>query len=664
MTSKRGYLGFWLLPRSLLVLWAATNLLVAPAQAAAGHFPAAALADLSLEELGNIRITSVSKRPEPLADAAASVYIITAEDIRRSGFRTLPDALRLAPNLHVAQDSAWEYYISARGFNGSPSIGPNKILALIDGRPIYSPLFSGVMWESQDVMLEDVERIEVISGPAGTLWGMNAMNGVINVITRSSGDTQGSLVSLNHGNRGSGLAFRHGGTLGEDGYFRLYGKTFDRKHTTGETGLPIDDDWYSSQVGFRADWHGTRNSVSLQGNAFRGSVEQQPPGIISSPNFAFALGDLPYSGVNLVGHWNRWLDGGSNLSLKAYYARFKQDYPPFFDQELDVAETEFQHTLPRLGRHAAVWGASYRYVWDRITNSPAIAFLPPHVDQKWVSVFAQDEITLPSDLRLTLGARMENHPYIGWEWLPNARLAWKPGANHLIWTAASRAARGPTRFDHDLYFPGRETPGDIPFGIMGGPNTRAEIAKVFEIGYRGQPTPALSYSVTAFHTVYDHLRTMVVAPDGQSAVMTNDMRGRATGIEMWGAWQIHARWRLSAGYTALREQFRLKAGGQNPDEPKATGGNNPAHTWQVRSTFLIADDRELSLGLRRVAGLPNQEVPSYTAIDARFAWRLRPNLELSVSGHNIFGTDHAEYEAPQFRGRIPTQVFAKLVWRH
>ena len=427
------------------------------------------LIDMSLEELGNIQVTSVSKRPESLADAAASLFIITAEDIRRSGFRTLPDVLRLAPNLQVAQDTAWGYYISARGLNSFSPMGPNKILALIDGRPVYSPLYSGVLWEMQDVMLEDVERIEVISGPAGTLWGINAVNGVINIITRPAGQTQGALVALEHGNRGSNTAFRYGGTLGAGGNFRVYGKYLDRKPFSGEDGNRINDAWRTSQAGFRADWNSPWQSVSVQGNAYSGSAAQPAPGVITSPRFKFVLDDITYSGLNLSRRWDRYLDDGSSLSLKANYDQNKRDTPPFFAQSLDLINVDFQHTLHPQGRHAAVWGVNFRYSWDRMTNSPAIAFLPPDLNQKWASLFAQDEISLSDELRLTLGARMEHHPYVGNEFLPNARLAWKPASDHLLWGAISRAVRGPTRFDHDVFFPGRETPGDPPFRDHGRP---------------------------------------------------------------------------------------------------------------------------------------------------------------------------------------------------
>jgi iron complex outermembrane receptor protein len=625
------------------------------AQAASPADVIAAYADMTLEELGNIEIISVSKRPERLADAAGSVFVITSDDIRRAGATSLPEALRLAPNLHVAQVSASGYAISARGSNGSNNSAPNKLLVLIDGRSVYTPLFSGVFWDVQDVLLEDIERIEVVSGPGGTLWGINAVNGVINVITKTAAETQGGLVSARAGNRGRGAAFRYGTTAGGGGHYRVYGKYDRHDHLATDAGSATDDAWHKTQVGFRADWDERGRQLMLQGNAYSARVGQPQPGSLSVSGTDLALGTISASGVNLTARWTHTLDNGSSITWQAYYDRTEREVPPTFTETLDIADLQFQHSLRTIGRHALTWGANLRYGQDRVDNTSAIiAFLPEREDQTWSSVFVQDDIRLREDLRLTLGARVERNPYTGNELLPNARLAWKVAPDHLLWGAASRAARGPSRLDADAF-----VPRDAPFILRGGPRVRSEVATVSEIGYRGQPRSDFTYSVTTFHTRYDHLRTQEIDATGTFLTFANEMEGETTGVEMWGTYQVLPRWRVSAGYTAMRDRLRLKAGSNDVAGPQSVG-KNPAHTWQLRSGLNFAEDMELDLGLRHVAALTYPDVPSYTAFDARLGWQVRRNLEVALTGLNLLGSDHAEYGPIDTRSRIPRQVFLQL----
>ncbi len=614
-------------------------------------------ADMTLEELGNIKVTSVSKKPESLADAAASVFVITAEDIRRSGVTSLAEALRLAPNLHVARVHGSGYSVTARGLNGSTTSAPNKLLVLIDGRSVYSPLFSGVFWDVQDVMLEDVERIEVISGPGGTLWGINAVNGVINVITRSAQDTGGTLVAAHAGNFNTGASFRYGAAA-TGGSYRVYGKYSAYDHLFKADGSAVDDDWHRSQIGFRADWERSGEQFMLQGNAYRGRFGQPEPGAISVSGTNLELGTVETSGVNLTGRWEHPLDDGARLSLQAYYDRTVRTIPPTLDDTLDTFDLQFQHSLAPIGRHALTWGASYRYGRDRTKNtSPVFAFLPEDVHQDWSSLFAQDEMSFRGDLRLTLGARIERNPYTGTEFLPNARLAWKPAPDHLLWTAVSRTVRGPSRLDADSHIP--RSP---PFLLDGGPEIRSEVAKVAELGYRGQPTPDLSFSVTAFHSDFDHLRTTEIASSGTFIFFANKMEGTTTGIEMWGSWQALPEWRLSAGYTAMRDRMRLKPG-SNDSTATSSAGKTPANTWQLRSALTVAENRDLDIAVRHVAALFSPDVPAYTAVDVRFGWRLQPNLELSLTAQNLLDADHGEYGSIDTRSRIPRSVFIDVRWQ-
>ncbi len=451
------------------------------------------LARMSLEELGSILVTSVSKKPEHLNNAAASIYVITRDDIRHSGATSLPEALRLAPNVQVAQVSASGYAISARGYNGSAA---NKLLVLIDGRSIYTPLFSGVFWDAQDVILEDVERIEVISGPGGTLWGVNAVNGVINIITRSAKDTQGGLAAAGSGNQESDVSLRYGGALGPEGNYRLYAKTFDRDNTELADGSAVNDGWHRSQLGFRADWGGAGDRFSAQGNAYRGTEAQPAPGEISVTGFNIPLGDVSISGSNLTARWDHQTADGSDLSVFGYLDRTKRDVVPTYADMLDIADLQIQQSLRTIGMHALTWGAEYRYGMDNLINSRYVAFLPTKLNQTWASLFAQDEMALRDNLQLSLGARIERNDYTGNEFLPNARLAWKLDSDNLLWSAISRTVRAPSRLDHDTFVPA--TP---PYLLAGGPDVVSEVAKVFEIGYRCQPSANFSYSAAVFHTV-------------------------------------------------------------------------------------------------------------------------------------------------------------------
>lgn len=611
------------------------------------------LADLSLEELVNVEITSVSKRAAPLTDAPASVFLITQDDIRRSGARSLPEALRLAPNLQVARANASTYAISARGFNNSAG---NKLLVLIDGRSVYSPLFSGVFWDVQDVMLEDVERIEVISGPGGTLWGTNAVNGVINVITRSAKDTHGGLVMAGTGSHETSGAVRHGGDIGPVGHYRVYAKYFDRDPTSEIDGSARDDAWHKGQVGFRADWGHEGDRFSVHGNAYRGSEGQPAPGTLAT-GAVYEPGRISLSGANLTARWNHRLEGGSTLMLQAYYDRTERTVPPTFAETLDVVDLQLQHSMRPMGKHTLTWGAGYRYGMDRVTNSEYIAFLPADFNQAWASLFAQDEIVLDENLRLTLGARLERNDYTGNEFLPNARLAWKLAPDHLLWTAASRAVRAPSRLDRDTFIP-----ASPPYLLAGGTGMRSEIATVYEVGYRGRPARRVSYSVTAFHADYDHLRSQEIDSSGTFLFFGNKMEGTTRGLEMWATYQAAQNWRLSGGATLLDADLRRKPGSTDSVGSRAQG-NDPGYQWLLRSTLDLTPRHEMDITLRRVGALPNPAISAYTAVDARLGWRINKNVELSMALQNLIGDAHPEFAQLNVQSEYGRSVFLELLWR-
>jgi iron complex outermembrane receptor protein len=612
-------------------------------------------ADLSIEELANIDVTSVSRRPERLQDAPASVFVITADDIRRAGSRSLAEALRLAPNLQVARASNTGYYISARGMNGTSNSPANKLLVMIDGRSVYSPLFSGVFWDEPDVMLEDVERIEVISGPGGTLWGVNAVNGVINITTRHAADTRGDLLVLRGDTDGAQAAFRHGGG-GPDRSWRVYGKVFGQGHSELANGARMDDAWDQGQVGLRADWERGSDRFSVNGNAWRGRLGQPSPGVIAAPGASVGIDDILTRGANLTGRWERQLEGGGGVSAQAYVDHRYRQVPPTFTDSIDLADLQIQHSLPALGAHSIVWGGEYRYGWDNVTNSRFVAFLPASDKQAWASLFAQDEIALAESLRLTAGARYERNPYTGAEFLPTLRLSWRVTPAHSLWTGFSRTVRAPSRLDVDAFVPGAP-----PYLLAGGRQVRSEVARVFELGYRGQAGQDLSYSVTAFRNLYDHLRTQDLSGDGRSIVFGNLMEGQARGIEAWGSYQMSEAWRLSAGLTALHERFNLKPGSQDVGSV-ATTGADPAYTAQLRSSYAFDSARELELAVRRAGATARPEVAAYTAVDLRFGWRVAKGVELSVVGTNLNGS-HGEYGVEGFRTEVGRTLGVKLVWQ-
>jgi iron complex outermembrane receptor protein len=625
-------------PAKLVVLVAAA-LLAAGQPAAAAPLQVADIADLSLEQLTQIEVTSVSGRAEPLSGAAASIFVLSNEDIRRSGARTLPEALRLAPNLQVAQTSASTYAISARGFNNS--IG-NKLLVLIDGRTVYTPLFSGVFWDTPDVMLEDVDRIEIISGPGATLWGANAVNGVINVITRRAEDSQGALASVGSGNRDSSATFRYGGKLGTDGTYRVYGKAFELQNTRTARGAALQDGWERGQVGFRADWGTAKDGYTVQGDAFNGESDARP------------FGALKVSGMNILGRMNRQTANGGTVRVQAYYDHTEREEPFLYRDAMDIFDLEIQHGLPQQGNHKLLWGGGYRYARDDVQKDVLVAFIPAQKNLYWGNVFVQDEIRLTDRVELTVGAKFESNVYTGVEFLPSARVGWKLAENQLLWGAASRAVRAPARIDREFFLP-----GNPPYIIRGGPNFVSEVANVFELGYRAQPSSVLSYSVTVFHSVYDKLRS---GQPGPNAMVQNMLEGTTNGLETWGTFQATPDWRLSAGVTFLQESFHLKPGSTDPvGAPNL--GNDPKHQWNLRSAHKLSDKVDFDLMVRHVATLSSPVVPQYTAVDARLGWRVRRDLELSVTGRNLLDPTHPEFDALATRSELARSVFVNLLWR-
>ncbi|RZL33284.1 MAG: TonB-dependent receptor, partial [Rubrivivax sp.] len=594
------------------------------------------LVSLSLEELGGLTITSVAKREQRLADAAASLFVITADDIRRSGFTRLPDVLRLAPNLHVAEVYRGGYAISARGFNANAS---NKLLVLVDGRSVYTPLFAGVFWDAQDVAIEDVERIEVSSGPGSTLWGVNAVNGTINIITRSAAATRGTLLSVVAGSDNERSALVRHGTALAGGDVRVYLKHSSQGRTETAAGLPVEDAGHLTQIGFRGDWGQANDRFMLQGNAYRGEHGQPLPGSINVDGVDFALGPITLSGANLLARWERPMAGGG-LSVQGYLDRTTRVTPPTFDEQLLIADLEVQLTLRPAGAHTLVIGVNHRRSHDEVGHSaPEFAFLPAQLKQSWTSLFAQDEIALNDEWRLTLGARAERNDYTGTEFLPSLRLAWKASPDHLWWGSATRTVRAPSRLDRDA-----RIPAEPPFVLDGGPGFRAETARVLQLGYRGHPLRPLRLAATAFHGDYDHLHTQELAASNTQVYFGNGMRGRVSGFEAWSLWQVTPILRLQAGMTLLRPHLELKPGSRDTASSVATAeGAMPRSTWRLRAAVTLPRAVEFDVTARHVGGLSLPDVPAYTTVDMRLGGRLGPDVEIALTAHNLLDRGHGEF---------------------
>jgi iron complex outermembrane receptor protein len=628
---------------ALRAMAAACAVLAAGNAAAQGSAAAADFAGLSLEELADIEITSVSKRPEPLSSAAASIYVITREDIRRSGATTIPEMLRLAPNLQVARVDASQYAISARGFNSTTA---NKLLVLIDGRSVYTPLFSGVFWDVQDVLPENIERIEVLSGPGGTLWGANAVNGVINIITRDSHDTTGTLVSAGAGNDRRDIALRQGGSIGEDASYRLTAKGMRQDETVNASGGGNQDDWQRKDLGFRFDWGRGSDGLMAEGGLYDGSLDQK------------VFDDKSVSGFHLLGRWNRRLDSDSSLQVQSYVDQTRRVYPGTYGEVLNTWDMDVQHRFAVGRRHDVVWGGGYRFSRDDVSNTSLLAFLPARRDLTLANVFAQDSIALNDRLQLTLGGKLERNNYTGLEFQPNARLAWKLRDNALLWSAISRSVRTPSRIDRDFF-----VPAQAPFLIAGGPDFVSEKLTTYELGYRMQPASYASFSASVFYNDYKDLRSVEpMAGSGAPFVLANKMEGNSYGVEMWGTYRVSDSWRLSAGYNYLKQDLRLAPDSRDVAFGTAAAGNDPRFQLSLRSSMNLAHNVEFDVTLRKIGSLPNPSVPGYTQIDMRLGWKVRKDIEISLSGFNLLGHRHPEFGTDPTRSELGRRIYLKTLW--
>jgi iron complex outermembrane recepter protein len=471
---------------------------------------------------------------------------------------------------------------------------------------------------------------------------------VINVIPRSAEQTYGGLVSVAAGTFEDRAAIRYGGAIGRSGHYRVYAKALRVDHTLRASGESALDEWGRQQAGFRADWAGERDTFRLQGDVYSG--RSQDRGAVMSIDF----GRVEVSGANVLGRWTRRLSNGSELRARVYFDHAERDDSLFFHPDADIFDIEVQHGLV-LERHDLLWGGGYRRSRDHIGTAFATTFIPESRELEWSNVFVQDRIRLGDRLEATLGLKFETNDYTGTESLPSARLAWKPSADRLVWTALSRAVRAPSRYDRDVFFPG--TP---PFFVIGGPNFQSEVSEVVELGYRAQPLERLSFSITAFHHEWDKLRSGTAIP----VQIENRIEGSVAGLEGWGTWRVTDAWELRAGLSTLDKDLRLEPGSTDPvGVNNATLANDPDAQWMIATTLDLARGLEVDVAVRHVGSLPAPYLPHYTAVDARLAWRLRPDLALMLAVQNLFDKRHPEFgEAPIYI-ELPRSALLDVSWR-
>lgn len=586
-------------------------------------------------------VTTVTGQQSTVRMSAAAVFVVTQEMIRRSGARSIPEVLRMVPGLQVARVNSHQWAITSRGFNTNIAglfATNNKLLVLIDGRTVYTPFFNGTYWDVQDVLLEDIDRVEVIRGPGATIWGANAVNGVINVITKPASDTQGGLVQAGGGTEERGFASaRVGGRSGENLHYRVYGKWFERDASLNTVG-PQFDDWRQGRGGFRIDW--TPNccdTLTLQGDIYEGRNGLLTP----------LTRDERVRGGNILGRWTRTFDEDHDVTLQFYYDRADRfNNIGIVDQEIGTYDIDFRHHF-RLGcRHNIIWGLSYRSVHDRLASSnPILFFEPPRRNFDTVSGFVQDEITLLDDeLFLTLGTKLLDNDFTDVEVQPSARLLWSPEPSRAYWAAFSRAVRTPSRVEHDL----RIVQGAVPV-ISLTPDFRSEELLAYELGYREQPIEWFSWDLALFYNRYENLGSFASTPPippGLPIVNTNDNRGEGYGFEVSAQADITPCWRLQGWYSFL--QLQIHPGPRAlPNNPTAAGedteGSSPHSQFFLMSSHDLRDDVEFDAIGRYVDELPFQDVPAYVALDLRLAWRPTCCSEISVVGQNLLDAEHPEF---------------------
>ncbi len=601
------------------------------------------LKKLSLEQLVDLEVTSASRRPEKLFETASAVDVITSEDIERAGVTNIPDALRLGTEMDVAQISGNSWAISARGFNNGIS---NKLQVLMDGRSLYTPLFSGVFWDVQQTFLPDIEQIEVIRGPGATLWGANAVNGVINIRTKSAEETQGFLTYDGGGfNEGDFEGFRYGGKIGSDTYYRAYVIHQDTD------GLPLqgdghEDDTHMTQGGFRIDSRfPPDDTFTLQGDFYGGSDEQ------------LNLPDMTVDGENVLGRWTHEFDKDSSLMLQAYWDRTHRLSPGIFEEGRNTFDMEVQDSL-RYGEHYIVFGGNYRLALDHIGNlGPTLAFLPANDTEHLLSGYVQDEWHIvPDKLYLTAGSKFEWNSFSGFEIQPSGRATWLLSANQTLWGAISRAVRTPARFDQNLAIP---NPAFAPSLLIPNPDFESEKLVAYELGYRIKVTDDLSFDLAGYYNDYNDLRSVEPLPNGKFTI-ENKLEGDTYGGSIAARWRILNWWRVDGSVSGIGEDIHKAAGGHDANNAMAET-NDPETSFIIHSAMDLPWNLRFDSYLRYVDDLPHPRTDSYLTADLRLAWSPRKNCEVAIVGRNLLDADHPEFASVPVR-EVERSVYGTVRW--
>ena len=634
------------------------------------------LTQVSLEELGQIEVTTASKEPVKASRTPAAIYVITQEDIRRSGATSIPEALRLAPGVEVARVDSNTWSIGVRGFASALS---RDVLVLIDGRTVYTPLYAGVYWQVQDTVLEDVERIEVIRGPGGTIWGANAVNAVINIITKSAKDTRGMLVSTGGGNIDQGFVnLRYGGGNDKSFNYRIYGKAFNEGPEFHPNGSSFDS-WRMGQTGFRTDvdLH-NRDSFTFQGDLYNGDAGQSV-GITtySPPYMTNVQQSAELAGGNLLGRWKRTLGAGSDIQLQTYYDRTNREQSSFAESR-DTFDVDFIHHLPLRWRQDFLWGLGVRLSSGNTTEVvPTVVFTPSHLTDKLYSGFIQDEIQIiGNQFSLTIGSKFLQETYSHFEFEPTARLLWTPNPRQTVWAAVTRAVRTPSRVEEDLQLTALLIPNPLTFvRVIGDRAFSTEHLLGYEVGYRSLIKPKLNLDIAAFYNNYDHLLSIEPgAPFSESSpppahvvvpfFFGNGLLGNTAGFEIAPEWAATSTWRMRGSYSYLHMDLSTKTGSLDPSTVTSTEGSSPRHQVMIQSFLDLPKRLEFDQTLRYVSDLPAQQVPAYTTADVRFSWHATGSLDLSVVGQNLLQPHHAEFGGdPGGLVGIKRTVYAKITWQ-
>lgn len=609
------------------------------------------LQQMSIDQLQNLDVTSVTRTSEALGDAPAAVYVVTHDAIVRSGAVTVPEILRLAPNLQVDQISANHYVITARGFSGNipDQSFANQLLVLIDGRSVYNPIFSGVYWDMQDLVPEDIERIEVISGPGATLWGANAVNGVINITTRRAADTQGGLISLSAGNLEQSASLRYGGTLSDDLAYRVYLREYSGDDTMTATGANPHDHWSKPQGGLRLDWTPSESDrVTVQGDVYSGWENQ-----------GAAAEDI--RGHNVQLSWDHDLADDSSLQLGAWYDSTSRFDPLGGGQFwLDMYDLNAQHGFALDDRNKITWGGEVRLSRYHIDGTPSLYYAPASRTLALSDAFVQDSLSLSSDLTAVLALKIEDDPYSGVAVLPTGRLSWKFNDRTLFWAAISRAIRSPTPFDRDV----QERVGNV-IALSGDPDFSSVALTAYELGSRVQFGPQVSFSISGYYNDYTDIRSVELAPGGMALLNLtwgNNLKGNAYGFEAWGDYQPLPWWRLSASFDSLSEHFDFTPAATLESIGIAQIGDDPSSSATLRSSMNLGDDVTVDADFRYVGRLPNPRVPAYAELNANVGWNVSDDVRLSLSGFNLLHAKHQEFPAPDANA-VPRGFAVGLQWR-